>query len=109
MLGQLSTTCSNATELVQWGAPSCSRQQQLLTMASEKVDPIDWPLPPTLHKVVPHELHVLHGANAITRLAAASEALTRVLQMTGQRTAGVATQSTLLLKNFDNMDTDQSQ
>ena len=38
---------------------------QLLTMASETVDPIDWPLPPTLHRVIPLELlHVLYGANA---------------------------------------------
>ena len=34
---------------------------QLRTMASETADPFDWPLPPTLHRAVPLELHVLHG------------------------------------------------
>ena len=29
----------------------------------ETVDPIDWPLPPTLHRAVPYRLHVLHGVN----------------------------------------------
>ena len=33
-------------------------------MASETGDPIDWPLPPTLHRAVPPELHVLHGVNS---------------------------------------------
>ena len=33
-------------------------------MASKTVDPIDWPLPPTLRMSVPPELHVLHGTNA---------------------------------------------
>ena len=30
---------------------------QLRTMASETVDPIDWPLPPALHRAVPPERH----------------------------------------------------
>ena len=34
------------TEVAQWGAPSCSQPQQLRTMASETVDPIDWSHPP---------------------------------------------------------------
>ena len=33
------------TEVAQWGTPSCSRPQQLRTMASEAVDPIDWSHP----------------------------------------------------------------
>ena len=37
---------------------------QLRTMGSETVDPIDWPLLPTLHRAVPLELHLLHGENA---------------------------------------------
>ena len=37
------------------------RQQR--TMASQKVDPIDWLLPPTLHRAVPSELHVFHHVN----------------------------------------------
>ena len=32
-------------------------------MASETIDTIDWPLTPTLYRVVPPELH-LHGENA---------------------------------------------
>ena len=46
--GQLSTTFSNATEVSQWSTPSCSQHNQLRTIASETVDPIYWPLPPTL-------------------------------------------------------------
>ena len=34
--GKLSTTCSNATEVAQWAIPSCSRPQQLRTMASDR-------------------------------------------------------------------------
>ena len=34
---------------------------QLTTLASETVDPIDWPLSPTLHRAIPPELHVLHA------------------------------------------------
>ena len=60
--GQLSTTCSDATEVAQWAAPSCSQPQQLRTMPSEKVDLIDWPLPPTLYRAVPHKRH-WQGAN----------------------------------------------
>ena len=33
---------------------------QLWTITSETVDPIDWPLPPTRHRAVLTELHVLH-------------------------------------------------
>ena len=33
------------TELAQWGTSSCCRPQQLRTMASEAVDPIDWSYP----------------------------------------------------------------
>ena len=43
MWGQLLTICSNANEVAQCGAPRCSRPQQLPTMASETVDPIEWP------------------------------------------------------------------
>ena len=51
---QLSTTLlAVITEVAQWGAPSGSRPQSLLTMASETVDPIDRPLPPTPHRAVP--------------------------------------------------------
>ena len=33
-------------------------------MASETVDPLEYPLPPTLHMALPPELPVLHGTNA---------------------------------------------
>ena len=60
----LSTTCSNATEVPEWAAPSRSRDhRQLWTMASETVDQNDWPLLPMLHRTVPPELH-FYGANA---------------------------------------------
>ena len=39
--GQLSTTCSNATEVAQLWAHSCSDHNQLRTMALETADPID--------------------------------------------------------------------
>ena len=64
MWGQLSTTCSNVTEVAQWGAPVAVDHSQPLTMASETIDPIDWPLPLTIHSAVPTELHVLYGVNA---------------------------------------------
>ena len=56
MWGQLSTTCSIATEGAQWGAPSCSRDGTLNY----------WPLHSTLHRAVPLELHVLHGTHVDT-------------------------------------------
>ena len=43
--GQLSITCSNATEIVQWATPSYRRPLWLRTMASKMTYPIDWPLP----------------------------------------------------------------
>ena len=45
-LGQLSTTCSNATEAAQWGTPNAVDHNQLRPMASETVDPIDYSHPP---------------------------------------------------------------
>ena len=77
---QLSTTCSTATEVDPLRAPVAVEYSQKRTMASETVDPIDWPLHPTLHSAVPPELHVLHGENAgpqIKRLAAATGTRTR--------------------------------
>ena len=51
------------TEVAQWGTPSCSRPQQLRTMASDTVDPIDWSHSPPSW-AVPPERNVLHGINA---------------------------------------------
>ena len=41
--GQLSTTCNNATEVAHWQLPVAVDHNQLQTMASETVDPIDRP------------------------------------------------------------------
>ena len=78
-VGSIINYLQKFTEVAQYGAPSFSQPHQLRTMASEKVDPIDW-LPktqPTLHREVPSELHVLHTAMRaglqITRLTALSE------------------------------------
>ena len=77
MWGQLSTTCSNFTEVAQWGAPSCS-QPQPATDNGVRDGRSNWLLaPPTIHRAVPPELHVLHIAMRaglqITRLAALSQ------------------------------------
>ena len=74
---QLSTTCSNFTEVAQWGAPSC-RQSQPATDNGVRDGRSNWLVsPPTLHRAVPPELYVLHTAMPaglqITRLAALSE------------------------------------
>ena len=63
MWSQLSTTCSNYTEVAQWGTPSCSRPQPAMDNGARDCRPIDWSRPPPSWSVPP-ELHVLHGANA---------------------------------------------
>ena len=63
-VGLLSTTCSNANEVAQWGAPSCSRPQPATNNCISDGRSNDWPLPSTLHRAVHPELHVLHGGNA---------------------------------------------
>ena len=60
MWGQLSTTCSNATEVAQWAAPSCSRLQP----ATDNPARSNYPLTPTIQRAVSTELHVLHCASA---------------------------------------------
>ena len=47
LLCQLSTTCSNGTEVAQFTYPSCSRPQPPADNRLRGVDPIDWLLPPT--------------------------------------------------------------
>ena len=44
--GKLSISCSNATEVAHGQLPVAVHHFQLRTMASETVDPIDWPLLP---------------------------------------------------------------
>ena len=51
------------TEVAQCGTPSCSQPQQIRTMASEAVDPIDWSHP-TLSWAVPPE-RLVHSINQI--------------------------------------------
>ena len=76
----LSTTCSNATEAAYGEITIAVDHSQLLAMASETVDSIDWTLPPTLHRAVPPELHELHDRCKcrlqIIRLAAPTGKLT---------------------------------
>ena len=67
-------------------------------MASETVDPIDWTSPPTLHRAVPPELHVLHGVNAGYKSHDLLHQPCREhesLGMPGQRTACAATHGML--------------
>ena len=50
------------TEVAQWGTPSCSRPQPA-TDTGVREGRSNWlGAPPTLHRVVPLELHVLHSA-----------------------------------------------
>ena len=82
------------TEVAQRGIPSCSRPQQLRTMASETVDPIHWSHP-TPSWPVPPELHVLHGVNATCKSLdlVHQPGLERASTgMPEQRTTGAATQ-----------------
>ena len=58
----VSTTCSNLTDVAQMATPSCSQPEQLRTMASETVDPINWPLQLVLYSAVRREHH-LHRTN----------------------------------------------
>ena len=59
---QLSTTCSNFTEVAQRVAPSCS-QPQPATDNGVRDGRSNWLVAsPTLHRAVPPELHVLHTA-----------------------------------------------
>ena len=61
-----------------------------LQIMSEAVDPIYWPLPPTLHKAVSPELPVLHDANAVHKLQDLLQRVRRehaTFGMPGQRTA----------------------
>ena len=69
---------------------------QLRTMASEMVNPIDWPLPSILHirRAVPRELNVLHGENWGHKSHDLHQPLGRerlTIGMPGQRTACVTT------------------
>ena len=64
MWGQLSTNCSNATEVAQYDAPSRSRPQTATGYSVRDGASIDLPLPHTQHRAVPPELLVFNGVNA---------------------------------------------
>ena len=68
---------------------------QIRTMASRTEDAIDWPLPPTIHRAVLSELHVLHGGNAGYKSQDLLQPLRSkhpTLGLPGQRTVCAATQ-----------------
>ena len=62
MWGQLSTTCSNFTEVAQWRASKCSRPELALDNGIQDGRSNRLVEPATLHTAVPHEFHILHGA-----------------------------------------------
>ena len=77
--GQLSTTCSNAPKQPTGELPVTVNHNQLRTMASETVYPIDWSHPPPLWAVPPERLvHSINQCNlsGIERATAACEATT---------------------------------
>ena len=76
-VGSIINYLQEFTEVAQWGAPSCS-QPQPATDNGVRDGRFNWVVaPPTLHRAVPPELHVLHTAMRaglqITRLAALRE------------------------------------
>ena len=96
MWGQLSTTCSNATDAPKWEIPSCSRPQPATDNVVKDIRSNCLAVtPPLLHRAVPPELHALHDANAGNK---SRDLLQRVRRehttfgMPGQRTACAATQ-----------------
>ena len=98
MWSQLSTTCSNTTAVAQWGDPSCSRPQPAMNSGVRDGRSIVWLLPPTLHRVVSLELHVLHGVNSGYNSQDLLQQPVRKhasLLMPGQRTACTATHGML--------------
>ena len=56
--GQLPITCSEDTEVPNGQLPVAVDHSQLRTMASETVNSINSPLPPTLYRAVPPELQM---------------------------------------------------
>ena len=90
--GQLSTTAVKLLKQTNCQLRVAVDHSQLRTMASEMVDPIDWPLPPTLYSAVPPERHLL-GANADHKSQVQSVERERVTFGTlGHRIAYAATQ-----------------
>ena len=65
MWGQLSTTCSNVLKQPNWKLLVAVNHNQLQTMASETVDPIDWSHHPPLWAVPPER--IVHSINQCNR------------------------------------------
>ena len=63
-MGSIINYLQQSTEVAQWELQVSVGHNQLRTMASETVDPIDWSQPPPSW-AVPPELHVLHGVNVV--------------------------------------------
>ena len=78
---------------------------QLRTMASETVDPIDWSHPPPYTGQYPlnSTYCTLQCGLQITRFAALSQPRTCDFRMPDQRTAGAATQGVILNHILDNL------
>ena len=66
-VGQLSTTCSNVLKQPNGELLVAVNHNQLRTMASETVDPIDWSYPPPSWAVPPERL-LVHSINQCTQL-----------------------------------------
>ena len=78
-VGSIINYLQYCTEAAQWGTPSCSQPQQLRTMASKTVDPIDWSLPPPSWAVPPESL--VHSINQCN-LSAGTEHATAACKAT---------------------------
>ena len=91
-VGQLSTTCRNVLKRPNGELLVAGNHNQLRTMASETVDPIDWSHPP-LSLAVPPERHV-HGINQCNL----SWTRTCNRSMQGNHLAYAATQGIILCK-----------
>ena len=71
LLAKLSTTCSNATEVAWWGALVCRLPQPAIDNGVRDGRSNWLPLPPTIHRAIPPELHLQAGPQ-ITRLSVLS-------------------------------------
>ena len=89
MWGQLSTTCSNVLQQPNWELLVAVNHNQLRTMASKTVDPIDWSHTPPSWAVPPERL--VYSINQCSRNRTCNRS------MRGNPLAYAATQGILLL------------
>ena len=61
-VGSIINYLQKFTEVAQWGAPSCSRPQPAMDNGVRDGRSNWLVAPPTLHRAVPPELHVLHNS-----------------------------------------------